>query len=260
MRKVGLAILALLVAGAVIVYLLIESRGLRTHYEIAVERMQKLTPGVTGNVTEADIRHLPAIVQKYLRVTGSLGREKIRNFRVVWDGALRSEPSSLWMSAVILQENFFSDYSRDFYLTALMKGLPVSVWHSYQNQQATMQVKIISLISIVDLKGEELTMAETVTIFNDMCLLAPAALIDKRISWRPVNAQQVEATFANGKYRIKALLKFKESGELLDFVSDDRYFLTAEINYGASVGQHLWVNIVNLRAGVSSRVVRPYGI
>lgn len=40
-----------------------------------------------------------------------------------------------------------------FYLTAFMKGLPVSVWHSYQKQQATMQVKIASLFPIVDLRG-----------------------------------------------------------------------------------------------------------
>lgn len=61
-----------------------------------------------------------------------------------------------------------------------------------------------------------------------MCLLAPVALIDKRISWRAVDAQQVEATFTNGKYRIKAQLEFNESGELVDFISGDRYYLTAD--------------------------------
>ncbi|AFM12767.1 DUF6544 family protein [Turneriella parva] len=228
MGKTGYILLALLAISAGVVYFLIESRGLRTQYESGIRRMQKSTPAAAGTVTERDIQDLPTLVQKYLRVAGAVGREKIRNFRVVWDGALRSDKSGPWMSAVILQENFFNDYSRDFYLTAFMKGLPVSVWHSYQNQQATMQVKIASLISIVDLKGEELTIAETVTLFNDMCLLAPAALIDKRIRWRTVDAQHVEATFTNGKYSIKARLKFRENGELIDFISDDRYYLTAE--------------------------------
>lgn len=228
MRKLWLIVMAVIAAGAVVAFFLIETRGLRTQYDAAVATMQQTTPATVGVVTSADIANLPPIVQKYLAVTGALGREKIRNFRVVWDGALRSEPSGLWMSAVMRQENFFIDYSRDFYLTAFMKGLPVSVWHSYQKQHATMQVKIASLLPIVDLKGEELTTAETVTLFNDMCLLAPAALIDKRIDWRTVDALQVEATFTNGKYRIKALLKFRENGELVDFISDDRYYLTAD--------------------------------
>lgn len=228
MRKLWFIIIGVIAAIAGILFFLIETRGLKTQYDAAVARMQQSTPAASGIVTAADIAHLPPIVQKYLAVTGSLGREKIRNFRVIWDGALRSEPNALWMSAVIRQENFFLDYSRDFYLTAFMRGLPVSVWHSYQRQQATMQVKIASLFPIVDIKGDELTTAETVTLFNDMCLLAPAALIDRRISWRAIDAQQVEATFTNGKYRIRALLKFKASGELADFFSDDRYYLTAD--------------------------------
>lgn len=113
-------------------------------------------------------------------------------------------------------------------MTAFMKGLPVSVWHSYHNQAATMQVKIASLVPIVDLSGKELTTAETVTLFNDMCLVAPGALIDRRIRWREIDAQQVEATFTNGAYSIKATLKFNDKGELVDFVSDDRFYLTPE--------------------------------
>lgn len=228
MRKVVLVIALLLVAGGGVVFWLIETRGLKTQYVAAVAHMQKSTPETAELVTAADIAHLPVAVQKYLKVTGSIGREKIRNFRVVWDGALRSEPNGLWMSAHILQENFFHDYSRDFYLTAFMKGMPVSVWHSYQQKQATMQVKIASLLPIVDIKGDELTTAETVTLFNDICLLAPAALIDRRITWRPIDGQQVEATFQNGSFRIKAVLTFNENGELTDFVSDDRFYLTAE--------------------------------
>lgn len=227
MRKIKIFAGILLVLAGIIAFL-IYTRGLRTRYETAVSKENAATPELTGDVEQADIAHLPPLVQKYLKVTGAVGKPKIRNFRVVWDGALRSDAQALWMSATMLQENFFINYSRDFYMTAFMKGLPVSVWHSYHDRAATMQVKIASLLPIVDLGGKELTTAETVTLFNDMCLLAPGALIDKNISWREIDAQQVEATFTNGDYRIKALLKFNDKGELVDFVSEDRYFLTPE--------------------------------
>ena len=227
MRKLKIFAVILLVLAGIIAFL-IYTRGLRTRYEAAVSKENAAAPELTGNVEQADIAHLPPLVQKYLKVTGALGKPKIRNFRVIWDGALRSDAHALWMSATMLQENFFINYSRDFYMTAFMKGLPVSVWHSYHDRAATMQVKIASLLPIVDLGGKELTTAETVTLFNDMCLLAPGALIDKNISWREIDAQQVEATFTNGDYRIKAVLKFNDKGELVDFVSEDRYFLTPE--------------------------------
>ena len=227
MRKLKIFAGILLVLAGIITFL-IYTRGLRTRYEAAVSKENAAAPELTGNVEQADIAHLPPLVQKYLKVTGALGKPKIRNFRVIWDGALRSDAQALWMSATMLQENFFINYSRDFYMTAFMKGLPVSVWHSYHDRAATMQVKIASLLPIVDLSGKELTTAETVTLFNDMCLLAPGALIDKNISWREIDAQQVEATFTNGDYRIKAVLKFNDKGDLVDFISEDRYFLTPE--------------------------------
>lgn len=223
--KILAMVLALI---AITVTILIYTVGLKTKYDAAVARENAATPDMPGKITEADLAHLPAPVQRYIRLTGFVGKDKVRNFRLVWDGALRSDAKALWMSATMQQENFFHNYSRDFYLTAFMKGLPVSVWHSYHNRHATMQVKILSLLPVVDIAGGELTTTETVTLFNDMCLMAPGALIDKRITWRQVDAKQVEATFTNGEYRIRAVLKFNDNGELVDFVSDDRSYLTPE--------------------------------
>lgn len=225
----ALKIIAALIATiAATLTVLIYTRGLRTRYDAAVARENAITPEIPGKIGAAEMEHLPAIVRKYLKVTGFAGGDKIRNFRLTWDGALRSDAKSPWMSATMHQENFFHNYSRDFYLTAVMKGLPVSVWHSYHQQAATMQVKIISLFSVVDLQGENLTTTETVTLFNDMCLMAPGALIDKRIRWKELNPLRVEATLTNGAYQVKAELVFNEKGELVDFISDDRSYLTPE--------------------------------
>lgn len=227
MKKLKI-ITVILVLGASLLTILIYTRGLKTRYDAAVARENTATPEMPGKIGEAEMAHLPAIVKKYLTVTRFTGSDKIRNFRLTWDGALRSDAESPWMSATMHQENFFHDYSRDFYLTAFMKGLPVSVWHSYHNQAATMQVKILSLFPVVDLRGENLTTTETVTLFNDMCLMAPGALIDKRISWKELSPLRVQGTLTNGAYRVNAELVFNDKGELTDFISDDRSYLTPE--------------------------------
>ena len=49
-----------------------------------------------------------------------------------------------------------------------------------------------------------MTQGETVTMFNDMCVMAPATLIDPAIVWEPVDARTARASFTNAGYRIRA--------------------------------------------------------
>ena len=80
-----------------------------------------------------------------------------------------------------------------------------------------------SMFQVVDARGPEMNRGETVTLFNDMCLLAPASLIDANISWESVDSLTVRARFTNAGNTITALLYFNPAGELTDFSSEDRY-------------------------------------
>ena len=68
-----------------------------------------------------------------------------------------------------------------------------------------------------------MTQGETVTMFNDMCIMAPATLIDPAIDWEAVDAHTARARFTNAGHTIHAELSFNEAGELTNFVSDDRF-------------------------------------
>jgi len=65
--------------------------------------------------------------------------------------------------------------------------------------------------------------SETVTLFNDMCLLAPSTLVDAKVDWRPIDAQRVGGTFRNAGQTITAELVFDPRGDLASFSSNDRY-------------------------------------
>jgi hypothetical protein len=107
-----------------------------------------------------------------------------------------------------------------------MFGVSVLGYHAYKKGEATMQIKLLGLYPIVDMKKGELNKAETVTLFNDMCIFAPAALIDKRITWAVVDSSSVKATFTNQGNAISAILYFNDIGQLVNFVSDDRYAIS----------------------------------
>lgn len=174
-------------------------------------------------LTEADIQHLPTIVKKYIRYTGSVGKEKVSNFKAEFSGGIRSNPGEEYMQLKSVQYNFMKNPTRLFYIEAKKMGIPAVGIHIYQNEKATFKIKLLSLLTVVDASGEKMDQGETVTVFNDMCFMAPATLIDNRITWESINDLTAKAIFTNGKIKISAILYFNEKGELVNFVSNDRY-------------------------------------
>jgi hypothetical protein len=200
------------------------SRGpfsFRARYRREVEsRLAGATPSTL--VTEEDVGRLPGPVQRYLRLTGAVGQPLPRHFRASWRGRIRASPTEPWMAFTAEQHNFVDEPSRFFLMDARRGGLPVDVLHSYRRDGASMRVRLLSLIPMVDASGPDLRRAETVTVFNDLCLLAPGALVDPSIRWEEIDASKVRAHYTTGPDTISAVLVFNDAGELVDFVSDDR--------------------------------------
>jgi len=199
------------------------SRGpwsLRNEFEHDLERATAPTsPQVLG---EADLAPLPEPVRRYVRRSGVVGQPRLHDFRATWTGRIRSDPSSAWMAFTAEQLNTLDVPRRFFMMDASMKGVPVDVLHAFDERGATMRVRVLSVLPMVDAKGAELTRTETVTLFNDMCLLAPGALISPSIAWEPVDAHTARARYTQGANTIAAELTFNDAGELVDFASDDR--------------------------------------
>ena len=199
-------------------------------------------------LTEADIASLPVPIQKYIRYAGAVNKPKVKNMSIVFDGEMRDKGKDFFKFTSV-QYNFFDNPTRLFFMKATMKGVPVPGYHCYQNERATMQIKLLGLFNVVNLKGAEMNKAETVTLFNDMCLMAPAALIDKRIEWTAIDSLSAKAIFTNGINKITASLYFNDQGQLINFISDDRYaigvmkqyrFSTPVREYTQINGRNIW--------------------
>jgi hypothetical protein len=137
-------------------------------------------------------------------------------------GRIRSGATAPWMKFSAEQHNTLQTKSRLFYLDAAMYGLPVQGYHRYVAFEATMDIKLLGLVTVQQASGRQITRTETVTLFNDMCLLSPAWLLDPAIVWTVVDDRTVRATFSNAGHTIQADLSFNAAGELVDFWSDDR--------------------------------------
>lgn len=195
----------------------------KTYQKAVLEGLERTKNIKKELLTEADIRHLPVIIQKYLLYTGSVGKEKVVNFRAEFTGGIRSNSGDEFMKLKSVQYNFTDKPTRLFYIVARKKGIPAKGIHIYKDQKATMLIKIAGLFTVADAKGKEMDQGETVTVFNDMCFMAPATLIDKHIEWQEIDSRTVLARYTNGSITISATLYFNEIGELVNFISDDRF-------------------------------------
>lgn len=196
-------------------------------WEKAVMEALERTKGIKNEIlTESDIQSLPAIVQKYIRYSGSIGKGKVLNFRVEFTGGIRSASSEDFMPLTSVQYNFTDQPTRLFYIEAKKKGIPAKGIHIYKDRTAFMLIKILGLFTVVDARGKEMDQGETVTVFNDMCFMAPASLIDRNIEWKEIDDLTVGAKFTNGHITVGATLYFNEEGQLVNFLSNDRFETT----------------------------------
>ncbi len=174
-------------------------------------------------LNEADIQNLPEPVKKYLHYCGVLNKPKVKNFKVEFSGQIRKDSQSEWMPFTSEQYNFVQASTRLFFMNATMKHMPVAGFHCFENGKAFMDIRLLSFFKVQYQSGKEMNISETVTFFNDMCCMAPAALIDTRIQWLETNGNKVKACFTDNNISITAWLYFKENGELINFISDDRF-------------------------------------
>jgi hypothetical protein len=173
-------------------------------------------------VTEADLATLPPLMQRYLRRVGSVGRPRVHNVRVVFDAQMRSSATSPWMKATAVQYEFFGPPARLFHMNASRGGVPIDVLHEYVDGAATFQVRIASLIPMVNKSGPGVTHDETVTLMNDVLVLAPAAVLDLPFSFESIDGRSVRAIFRNAGFEVTATLTFDAAGDLDGFTSADR--------------------------------------
>jgi hypothetical protein len=198
--------------------------GLRAEYErlVGIGLAQAAAGTPPQVITETDLAGLPPLVQRYLRFAGVIGTPRVLGFRARLTGRIRNSATAPWMPFVAEQHNFYDPPRRYFWMEATRGGLSVDGLHVYGENDASMRIRLLSLVPVVVLGGTAMTRTETVTIFNDMCIFAPGSLLDPSIRWRELDARSVEAAYTNGPHTIHAVLIFDDTGALVDFWSDDR--------------------------------------
>ncbi|HOR85465.1 MAG TPA: hypothetical protein PLL98_03155 [Bacillota bacterium] len=228
MRTVTLLILRILVA--VIFLMLTASYTANALFDQKVEKeVSKLfitdIESKKETVSKADLEGLPLCVQKWLESSQVVGKERIRTVRLKQEGLLRTKEGQPWMPTEA--EQYFAINKPGFVWKARIKAAPliyIMGRDKYYEGKGDMLIKLLSLITLVDAKGEELDQGALLRYLAEMIWFPSAALSDY-IKWEEIDSNSAKATMSYGGIKASGVFLFNEKYEVVNFVAQ-RYMET----------------------------------
>jgi hypothetical protein len=190
----------------------------------ALARVNAATPAQI--VTERDIEHMPAPMQRYLRYAGVLGRPLAKTARIRQEGLFKTSEKSDWKN--IVAEEYYFPFERTFFWYGEVRFAPRLTAYAldkYSRGKGSMWVKLANVFTVVNGSGEKFDSSSLIRYFNELVWF-PSGFIDSAISFRAIDDTKTEITITDNGIATSAILHFNSIGEIILFESNDRYAMT----------------------------------
>lgn len=199
-------------------------------------------------ITESDIAGLPAPVQRYFRVCGYVGQEKMNNAFITWkDVYLKMSPQKAWKKITCSQFNRVNIPARMDYMKSHIMGIfPFEGSHMYDDESGSMKIVLMKLFTVVDGKGMVFDQSELVTVLSET-LFVPSYALQSYITWTSINDSCAKATLCYDNTEVNGLFFFNPDGYCTRFDTDDRYYdnqdgTYAKVKWSAMVDEYQEIN------------------
>jgi len=171
-------------------------------------------------ITEDDIRDLPRPVQKYLKYTGILGKEKIEIVKLRYTGSFRMRENQKWMPLKVEQYYTIDPPALVWY--GSIEPIPiitVKARDMLYSGRGNMLIKLLGLFTVGDEVGPEMDEGVLVRYLSELVWFPSAALCDY-IRWEPIDINSAKATIDYRGVNGSAVFYFNEKGEITNVVAD----------------------------------------
>lgn len=198
--------------------------GIKSAYEREVRAELAARTPATEVLDEADLAALPEPVQRFLRVSGYVGRGPFHNAEIVWsDSRIRMGPDRAWLDLRTQQFNSVPEPVRIAYMRARLFGVvPFEGKDTYHAGAGRMQMVLLKLFTVGDDQGPEMDQSAAVTLLAE-ALLVPGYALAPYISWESIDDASARATIRHQGVEAAGVFEFNEVGEFVRFRTDDRY-------------------------------------
>lgn len=214
--------IALIISGAILLAVLLIAAGSITFNREVKGEVEELfkkeaEEGIGAGkevITEEDIKGLPEPVQKYMKYTQMVGKEKIKTVRLKQGGYFRMNEDQKWMP--IEAEQYFNVDSAEFIWVARVKFAPflyIYAKDEFIDGRGNLVVKLLGLITVADAKGYEVDHGELMRFLAE-CIWFPSAFLNDYMEWEAVDENSARATITHGKISASVTYHFNEKGEV----------------------------------------------
>ncbi len=171
-------------------------------------------------ITEEDLQDLPPVVQRYLHYAGVIGKPRHQYVCLIQEGAMRMSPGRKWLPLKAVE--YYTTSKPGFVWFGRVNYAPfvgVSAVDSYIDGKGEMLVKLMSLIPVVNQKGDEMKRASLLRYLNEMTWF-PTAFLNDNISWEQVDNRSAVVTLEDRGLKVEGMLKTDDNGRMVDFVAE----------------------------------------
>ncbi|RKD32453.1 DUF6544 family protein [Thermohalobacter berrensis] len=179
----------------------------------------------TKIITEKDLKGLPESVQRWLKNSNVVGKERIRTVRLKQKGIMRLKKEQPWIKYRV--EQYYRVDEPSFIWKAKVKMNPLLYFNGrdiYYKGKGNMLIKLLSLIPVVNAKGKEIDQGTLLRYLGEIVWFPTAALSDY-IKWEEVDSNSAKATMSYGEITASGIFTFNDKGDVISFTAK-RYMET----------------------------------
>ena len=170
-------------------------------------------------VAESMLADLPEPVQRYMHYSGVIGKPWINTVLLKYIGRFRQGLDRPWMPMTVKQSYSISPPS--FIWDARFKtfGLPLlRARDEYRSGHGHMFAKLAGMITVFDIRGEQLDQGTMIRYLSEM-IWFPTAFLGENITWRPVDDRSADVQFEDAGRNVSGRLYFDADGRPTNFTA-----------------------------------------
>jgi len=162
---------------------------------------------ISAMLTKEDIKHLPRSVQNYIAYTRTLGKTKLSNAKIEQIGYINVDGK--WRKLAAKQE---FDFLRKSFSWKARIGL-VRVTDLFVEEKGLLKVKLLGLIKVAEISGEEIDQGEALRLLSEM-IWFPSAFVSDYIHWQEIDENTAKASIKYGGKNASATFYFEPNGKV----------------------------------------------
>ncbi len=177
-----------------------------------------------SKVSENDIAQLPEIVQKWMKISGVIGKEQVVAVCIKQIGNMRTKPGGKWLSFEASQS--FNLQKPAFVWVTKVDAMPLIKMvgrDKLYKGEGEMLIKLASLIPVVN-EGEnsKINQGAMIRFLAETCWF-PSAALNSYISWEAIDSNSARATLTIEGKSVSGVFSFSDQGNIVSFEAN-RYY------------------------------------